>query len=515
MYGVKQRRNSVRGIYTSVNEIRKHVFAEIAKLSYEYQEGDEMRLEQIPYDIIQGEVTGYRDSVFLERAIVEERLRLAMGLPLRPTSEHAPVSKGAEECIKPEKYYQPPLINIIKFACHKCPDNVIKVTDACQGCLAQPCAEVCPKDAIRIQNGRSIIDESKCIKCGKCIQVCPYKAINRLERPCAKACGMNAIGSDELGRAEIDQDKCVSCGMCLVNCPFGAIADKAQIFQLIQAIKRKEPVYAIVAPAIVGQFGPKLTANKLRSAFKALGFEDAIEVAIGADLCTIEEANDFINEVPEKLPFMATSCCPAWSVMAKKLFPEYSECISMALTPMVLTGRLVKKQHPGCRVAFIGPCAAKKLEASRRTIRSDVDFVLTFEELQGMFEAKNVDFDQLEEVDSMHGASGDGRGFAVSGGVASAVAAYIKENYPDREVKIATAEGLAECRKLLTLAKAGKYDGYLLEGMACPGGCIAGAGTIQPIAKSAAAIANVKKIATTAHSSKSNYKDLLDILVEK
>ena len=187
----------------------------------------------------------------------------------------------------------------------------------------------------------------------------------------------------------------------------------------------------------------------------------------------------------------------------------------MALTPMVLTGRLVKRQHPGCRIAFIGPCAAKKLEASRRSVRSEVDFVLTFEELQGMFEAKNVDFDQLEEMGSMHGASGDGRGFAVSGGVANAVAAYIKENYPDKEVNVATAEGLKDCRKLLTLAKAGKYNGYLLEGMACPGGCIAGAGTIQPIAKSAVSVATAKRTSTSAHSSESDYKDLLDILTEK
>lgn len=505
----------MRGIYTSVNDIRKRVFAEVAKLSYDYQEGDLSQMELIPYRVIPGEVSTYRESVFLERAIVKERMRLAMGLPLRDASEHAPVSMGAEECVKPEKYYQPPLINIIKFACHKCPDNVVRVTDACQGCLAHPCREVCPKDAISFVGGKSVIDEKKCIKCGKCLSVCPYGAIVKLERPCAKACGMNAIGSDEYGRADIDQDKCVSCGMCLANCPFGAIADKAQIFQTIQAIKSDVPVYAAIAPAVAGQFGPQLSPGKIRSAFQALGFEDAVEVAIGADLCTIEEAKDFVEEVPEKLPFMATSCCPAWSVMAKKLFPEYSNCISMALTPMVLTGRLLKKRHPGCKVAFIGPCAAKKLEAGRKSIRSDIDFVLTFEEVKGMFEAKQVDFTKLEEQDAMHGASGDGRGFAVSGGVANAVVNCIKELYPDREIKIEKAEGLANCKKMLTLAKAGKYNGYLLEGMACPGGCVAGAGTVQPISKSTAAVNLHKKVSTNAHALQSDFKELLGDLEER
>ncbi len=504
----------MRGIYTSVNDIRKRVFAEVARLSYEYEDGDLSRMEEIPYNVIPGEVSVYRDSVFLERAIVRERMRLAMGLSFRTAAEQAPVTQGAEECVKPEKYYQPPLINIIKFACHACPDNVVKVTDACQGCLAHPCKEVCPKGAITIKNGHSTIDESKCIKCGKCISVCPYGAIMKLQRPCAKACGMNAISSDEYGRAEIDYDKCVSCGMCLANCPFGAIADKAQIFQVIQAIRSDVPVYAAIAPAATGQFGPDFTPEKMRPAFKALGFEDVVEVAIGADLCTIEEAKDFVSEVPEKLPFMATSCCPAWSVMAKKLFPEYANCISMALTPMVLTGRLIKKLHPGCLVAFIGPCAAKKLEASRRSIRSDVDFVLTFEEVMGMFEAKDVDFKSLPDDDTMHGASGDGRGFAVSGGVAGAVVNCIHEMYPDKEINVAAAEGLADCRKLLQLAKAGKYDGYLLEGMACPGGCIAGAGTIQPIAKSAAAVAKHKSVSTNAHATKNQYKDLLEHLDE-
>lgn len=274
-------------------------------------------------------------------------------------------------------------------------------------------------------------------------------------------------------------------------------------------------MYAAIAPAVTGQFGTQITPEKMRSAFQALGFADVVEVAIGADLCTIAEAKDFVEEVPEKLPFMATSCCPAWSMMAKKLFPEYSECISMALTPMVLTGRMIKKQHPGCKVAFIGPCAAKKLEAGRKSIRSDIDFVLTFEEVMGMFEAKEINFAELEAQDSMHGASGDGRGFAVSGGVANAVVNCVKELYPGREVKVESAEGLDNCKKLLNMAKAGKYNGYLLEGMACPGGCVAGAGTIQPIAKSKAAINIQKKKSTYAHATESNYKDILEQLEEK
>lgn len=505
----------MRGIYTSVNDIRRHVYAEVARLSYDYKDdGDLSEMEQIPYRIIPGEISVYRTSVFLERAIVKERMRLAMGLPVRTAAEHAPVSTGAIEAVKPEKYYQPPLINIIKFACHACPDNVVKVTDACQGCLAHPCKEVCPKKAISLRDGRSVIDPEKCVKCGKCIDACAYGAILRLERPCARACGMKAIGSDQYGRAEIDQEKCVSCGMCLANCPFGAIADKAQIFQVIQALRSDTPVYAAIAPSIAGQFGPALTPEKLRRAFQALGFEDIAEVAIGADLCTLEEAEDFLEEVPEKLPFMATSCCPAWSAMAKKLFPEQAGCISMALTPMVLTGRLLKRLHPGCKVAFIGPCAAKKLEASRRTIRSDIDFVLTYEEVAGMFEAKDVDFSALDETDTMHGASGDGRGFAVSGGVASAVVNVIHEKHPDREIRVANAEGLADCRKLLQLAKAGKYNGYLLEGMACPGGCVAGAGTLIPIAKAAAANALHKKVSTKAHATRNDYQFLLDSLEE-
>ena len=454
-----------------------------------YEGGDCSKLEELPYKIVPGEVASYRESIFLERAVVGERLRVAMGLSLRKISEHSLISQGVEASVVEEKYYEPPLINIIKFACHSCPENRVIVTEGCQGCLEHPCKEVCPKGAISMVNGKSHIDPEKCIKCGRCVDACPYNAIIHQERPCAKACGMNAIHSDEHGRAEIDQDKCVSCGMCLVSCPFSAIVDKGQIFQTILAIKSETPVYAIVAPAVAGQFGPDMKPEKIRPAFQAMGFKDVVEVAVGADLCTIEEAKDFMEEVPEKLPFMGTSCCPAWSVMAKKLFPEYANCISMALTPMVLTARLIKLHHENAKVVFIGPCAAKKLEAMRRTVRSEVDFVLTFEEMAGIFDAKHVNLETIEEDPAgVNDASTDGRNFAVAGGVAKAVTNVLKEKYPDLEVKVANAEGLKECKKMMQLAKAGKYNGYLLEGMACPGGCVAGAGTMQAIKKSQAAV---------------------------
>ncbi|MBQ7989453.1 MAG: 4Fe-4S dicluster domain-containing protein [Oscillospiraceae bacterium] len=503
----------MRGIYSSVTDMRRKVNTEVARLAYEG--GDYSRMEDLPYKICPGDVAQHRESIFLERAIVEERLRLAMGLPLRDISEHAPVSRGVNESAIAEKYYDPPLINIISFACNACPTMHYHVTEICQGCFENPCKEVCPKGAISIRHGKSRIDQEKCIKCGRCKDVCPYGAVLKVERPCERACGMNAIGSDEHGRAKIDHDKCVSCGMCLVSCPFGAIAEKGQIFQLIHAIKTGKRVVAIVAPAFYGQFG-KLTPEKLTPAMRRLGFDSVAEVAVGADLCTVEEARMFLEEVPDKLDFMATSCCPAWSSMAKKLFPELAKNISMALTPMVLTARLEKKKDPDCLIAFIGPCSAKKLEASRVAVRSYVDFVLTFEELMGMFDAKGVDIDHIpdDEAVPLDQATGAGRGFAVSGGVAGAVAEEIRRIAPDREVKTASAQGLAECRKLLQLAKAHKYDGYLLEGMGCPGGCVAGAGTLCAVNKATMGIDKYKKQADKQLASETEFIEDLSVLEE-
>jgi len=193
--------------------------------------------------------------------------------------------------------------------------------------------------------------------------------------------------------------------------------------------------------------------------------------------------------------------------MIEKLYPGEMKKISMTLTPMVFTARLVKKELPGCKVVFVGPCAAKKLEAIRADIRSDVDFVLTFEELQGMFEAKGVDFAAVPEENALNEGTAAGRGFAVSGGVAGAVTALIGQEHPELEVKTARAEGLRECRKLMLMAKAGKYKGYLLEGMACPGGCVAGAGTLLPVDLAAKVVGKYQSEASAASPLESAYRD--------
>ena len=341
----------MRGVHSAVDDIRRSVFTEVARLAYESD--DYKQVDMIPYKIVPGEVAHHRHDVFLERAIVSARLKLALGMDLDPNGPSAPISANIQDAATDQKYFNEPLVNIIPYACNACPPKQVRITDSCQGCISHPCMNVCPKDAIYLdENKRCHIDQSKCIKCGKCFNQCPYRAISKVERPCAAACGMDAIESDELGRAKINYDKCVSCGMCLVNCPFAAIADKSQIFQLIQAIKRGEEVIACVAPAFVGQYGPDATPAKLKAAMRILGFADVVEVAIGADLCTVEEAHDFLEEVPEKLDWMGTSCCPAWSMMAKKLFPQFKDNISMALTPMVITARMVKKDHPDARIVL-------------------------------------------------------------------------------------------------------------------------------------------------------------------
>ena len=287
--------------------------------------------------------------------------------------------------------------------------------------------------------------------------------------------------------------------MCMVSCPFGAISDKSQIFKLAHALKSGEEIVAEIAPAYAGQFGDNITPRNLKAALQELGFSEFYEVALGADIGAVAEAHHYVEKVATgELPFLLTSCCPSWAMLAKKYFPDLIDEVSQELTPMLATARTIKQKHPNAKVVFIGPCAAKKLEAMRRSVRSDVDFVITFEELQAMFNAKGIDLTKYEAESSFHDATGAGRGYAVAGGVAEAIEKCVKEYYPGVEVGIEHAEGLAECKKILALAKAGKMNGCLIEGMGCPGGCVAGAGTNIPVVKAQKKIKDFVKASSKA-----------------
>ncbi|MCD8201158.1 MAG: 4Fe-4S dicluster domain-containing protein [Clostridia bacterium] len=466
-----------------VSDLRKQVFTELSRVAYEAdQDSIASGIEAIPYIITPDEVPQYRESIYRERQIASERVRLAMGLSLRPANKPVHLTEGLMDSAIADRYYEPPLMQVIPSACDKCPENKYKVTNMCRNCVGHFCIKACPKGAISVVEGKSHIDQEKCIQCGRCKAVCPYDAISHRVRPCASACGIDAIDTDEYGRARIDSDKCVACGQCMAACPFGAIADKSQIFQLITAMRGGDKVIAEVAPAISGQFGPKATLGKIKTALMKLGFADMYEVADGADMGCMAEAHHYAEQVATgKSPFLFTSCCPAWAVLVRKQYPDLKSQISNELTPMAATAREIKEQVPDARIVFIGPCAAKKLEASRRSIRSYVDFVITFEELSGMFASRDINVEQCAESPLNEPASSAGRGYAVAGGVAEAVEKCLKEYYPEvDEAVIHHAEGLADCKRILNAAQSGKISNCMIEGMGCPGGCVAGVGTIIP-----------------------------------
>ena len=479
----------MRGVHTFINDIRRQVFTEVARLAFEG--GDYAKaIEHLPHKIIPGEVARHRQNIFLERAIVSERLRLAIGLPLREMDEYAPPAPTSRRAPLAEKYYEPPpLINIINFACNACPHKQVRVTNMCQGCLAHPCMEVCPKDAISTGPGQELHRPGEVHQVRQVRRRVPLRRHHRMERPCAEACGMDAIGSDELGRAKIDYDKCVSCGMCLVNCPFGAIADKSQIFQVIQAISRGDKVIAAVAPPLWASSATRSPPPSCARPCARWALTRSSRWP-WAPTCAPPRR-------PRTSSRRSRPSSPSWLPPAAppgrdgtKVLPPVCPYISMALTPMVLTARLSRKGASRRPRGLHRSLRRQKLEASRRTIRSDVDFVLTFEECRASLTPR-VLFPRTcpsTPMTSSAPAPLQAVAFAVTGGVAAAVKAAIKEIDPDREVLVEHADGLRECRKMLLMAKTGKYNGYLLEGMGCPGGCVAGAGTITPVKKSTAAV---------------------------
>ncbi|MDF1569106.1 MAG: 4Fe-4S binding protein, partial [Spirochaetaceae bacterium] len=292
----------MRGIYTPVTDLRRRLLMEIARFILEKRNPSD--IESLPFKVIEMGNPQYRCCSYRELSIVKQRIRLAFGLPLIEERDNLPVSQGIEQAFTGNKVIDAPLVHVIRAACEKCPEDEVIVTDKCQACMAHPCSIVCPRNAISFPDKNAFIDQEKCIKCMKCVQVCPYSAITHMVRPCAEACGVEAIDSDDEGYARINQEVCVSCGLCIVSCPFAAIADKSEIVQVIISLMKKqdsEPLYAIVAPSFTGQFGNKVTPEMIFAGILKLGFDRVMEVAYGADCDTLLLADTYRSKQGEFL----------------------------------------------------------------------------------------------------------------------------------------------------------------------------------------------------------------------
>ena len=276
----------------------------------------------------------------------------------------------------------------------------------------------------------------------------------------------------------IAKDKCLSCGYCVSECDFGAIADKIEFIPLIELLKDKEkPVYATIAPAAAGQFGENITMGHLRTALKLMGFRDLIEVALFADILTIKEAFEFNKLVKNEEDFFLTSCCcPVWFNMVKKNYPDLYEKMSPSVSPMIASGRILKRLYPNARVVFIGPCIAKKSEAKEPHLEGAIDFVLNFKELKEIFKALQIDLQSLQP-DDIDQASLGGRLYARTGGVSFSVKTAVNRLEPTRVIKLKAKKvhGVNECKGILNdLRERKDIKANFIEGMGCIGGCVGG-----------------------------------------
>ena len=306
--------------------------------------------------------------------------------------------------------------------------------------------------------------------------------------PCEEICPVSAISHDDFGVVHIDHEKCIGEGHCVELCSFGALAHKSQFVPLIEILRQHtHPVYASIAPAFAGQFGPDVTAGKLRSALLRLGFTDVVETALYADLITIKEAFEFNHHVKESTDFLITSCCcPVWIKLIETKYPDLLEHISPSVSPMVASGRVIKAFEPNAKVVFIGPCIAKKSEALLPDLQGAIDFVLTFQELATIFEATDIiPADQTDAENSQ--ASWGGRIYGRTGGVSAAVAATLKQLVPRRAETFnpLQVDGIPDCQKAMESIRQGKQEANFIEGMACKGGCVGGPGRILAPAEGA------------------------------
>ena len=451
--------------------MKRRIDTEVLRLFFAGQL--EEKIDELPYSIIPKDRIPNRCCIYKERAMVRYRIMALLGIDIeRFDDELKPLKAYASEILREDPPVLP-LLTTISTGCYGCPPDQYRISDACRGCFARPCMANCPKDAISFINGQAHINEERCIRCGKCMDVCPFHAVVHIPVPCEEACPVGAVRKNEKGVVEIDHKNCISCGRCSRSCPFGAIAEKSGLLPVLKMIERKEKVIAMIAPAIEGQYPGTLA--QIKSAIIKAGFADVIEVAEGAEGTAIHEAEEGQHKKANGEGYMTTSCCPAYMELVNKHLTFLKERYSDAYSPMIYTAKLAREKFgDDVKCVFVGPCLAKRVEAVRK---GGVDGVITFSELAAVFMAKNIDV--REEAAADLGATdtfADCRQFAVSTGVAGCVLNRVADPASIRTQPINGVD-----KKMFRLMKtwekhAPEVD--LIEVMCCEEGCLNGPGTI-------------------------------------
>lgn len=459
------------------DQLRRQVMARIARAMMDDKLDD---IDRIPMVLRPKGGAHSRCCIYKDRELIRQRCLAALGYRIEEVADDVrPLSDYAREAsnrfysgIKPTA----PNLTIMAESCSACLESQTVVTNLCRGCFARPCTTVCPKKAIVVQNGRAVIDQKTCVNCGLCGQACSFCAIVSLPLPCREPCPVDAVGKDENGHVIIDFERCINCGRCSNACPFSAIIEKSQMADIITAIKSKQDVIALPAPALAGIFPGEL--GQIHAALIKLGFKAVYDVSAGAELTSQNEAIELAERLEKGEQFMTTSCCPAWFTAVERVLPEMAPYVSHTPTPMQYTADMVRKDYPDAVVVFIGPCMAKRNEAQKD---DRVDYVMTVDELAALIMAAEIDLEFIEAVEAAAMGKKTGRGYPITGGVASAVTAYMAKPELAKTMMISGLDA-KKIKLLRAYAKMGKAQGAnLIEVMACSGGCIGGPCSFESI----------------------------------
>lgn len=443
--------------FDQMNYFKKQTLQEVAERAYQgtlkKDDANEIALKLIPY-----QRPRVRCCVYKEREIIRERAYLAMGY--QPNGEEA--HKGQ-------------YVYVLEAACDDCNIHKVRITDNCRKCLFKACVNACHFNAIYEGENKMHIKYDMCKACTMCAKACPYGSILVSDRPCHRSCPTGALKYIEDQIAVIDEKDCVNCGQCSAACPFGGISELSEMVPVIKAIKEGKKVIAMVAPAILGQWG-KSHLNQVYSALKKVGFYDIVEVAVGADMTTKYETEEALQAHKEGRK-ITTSCCPAFVSYIQKKFPEvYKNHTSDVLSPMAITGRIARQLYGTEAITvFIGPCVAKKAERLLPKNIKNINYVLTFEEITAMMAANQVDPTQMEDVpQKVESGSISGRNFCITGGVGASLNHYLGEIGDQERLTLKIASGPKLVVQYVKELAQGKQTEDVLEGMMCEGGCMGG-----------------------------------------